>query len=714
MKAINRLGILLSAVVMTVACDMSNITDPDDNGNVKYVGTDPDCYEFAMNAAEGNFNAKENGVSIQIGRVDRTNVVFTLLPGESIKSYRVDVYPKAILYNYLLEGGKIDASADEVEDYILELLTSAQGAGGYIFNYKDDAEDFPMKEFDWMNSNYAQYKLVPDCEYFITVAGCYDDGAMDVASLSISHFKTSTQPLVGNPQIGLEHQESYKAYLVTYIPNADCKYFYNWSYLAEEIDEYIDTFGETMMRDFMRCAVTTALDVTVQDNLTTLVSFSEVTSDAVFATVAIALDVNQTPAEHITRVDLSLKDIPEHAEKGDASVAINTSRVGATAAWFDVTIEATATAVYYNVVPASEADAVAAADSTTRAAYASELAYGGYGIRNENYHFDQENEKPDGQSFFAKNEFIIDLQPESEYKVAFCAKNAFGQLSDVMFSESFTTKALVLDNPDACLCNDDFVFELREPSRDGWKYYAEYNWDDMSMIRFQIVYPDVVDSPYQSHENPGSREELLGFLFGSSGAYDTPNANAWWALPSGVDYLAYYGFTSGQEYVVACCAEDINGVVGPVKLVHVTTKEIKPGANPKVSIKPSLSEDGSTITCVFEANEDTKMMKYFAADKTDQYFYTLSLDELFKQNSYLNYNDYIKSWTEWTILQGLQSQNLTSTGTYKVPTDKSPVLVCAIAIGEKDGEDCYSDLAHVIYYDGAFHDLSEYRTPPAK
>lgn len=714
MKAINRLGILLSAVVMTVACDMSNITDPDDNGNVKYVGTDPDCYEFAMNAAEGNFNAKENGVSIQIGRVDRTNVVFTLLPGESIKSYRVDVYPKAILYNYLLEGGKIDASADEVEDYILELLTSAQGAGGYIFNYKDDAEDFPMKEFDWMNSNYAQYKLVPDCEYFITVAGCYDDGAMDVASLSISHFKTSTQPLVGNPQIGLEHQESYKAYLVTYIPNADCKYFYNWSYLAEEIDEYIDTFGETMMRDFMRCAVTTALDVTVQDNLTTLVSFSEVTSDAVFATVAIALDVNQTPAEHITRVDLSLKDIPEHAEKGDASVAINTSRVGATAAWFDVTIEATATAVYYNVVPASEADAVAAADPTTRAAYASELAYGGYGIRNENYHFDQENEKPDGQSFFAKNEFMIDLQPESEYKVAFCAKNAFGQLSDVMFSDSFTTKALVLDNPDACLCNDDFVFELREPSRDGWKYYAEYNWDDMSMIRFQIVYPDVVGSPYQSHENPGSREELLGFLFGSSGAYNTPNANAWWALPSGVDYLAYYGFTSGQEYVVACCAEDINGVVGPVKLVKVTTKEIKPGANPKVSIKPSLSEDGSTITCVFEANEDTKMMKYFAADKTDQYFYTLSLDELFKQNSYLNYNDYIKSWTEWTILQGLQSQNLTSTGTYKVPTDKSPVLVCAIAIGEKDGEDCYSDLAHVIYYDGAFHDLSEYRTPPAK
>ena len=268
------------------------------------------------------------------------------------------------------------------------------------------------------------------------------------------------------------------------MPNSDCKYFYNWSYLAEEIDEFIDTFGETMMRDFMRCAVSAALDVKIEENLSTLVSFSEVTPDAVFATVAIALDANQIPAEHIARVDLSLKEVPDDAKKASATVEINNARVSATACWFDVTLDAYATSMFYDVISASTADALAQADETARTAYAQELAYGGFGVKNENFLFDSENEKPVGSSFTAKNEFMFDLEPESTYKVVFCAKNAFGELSDLMFSDVITTKALVRDNPDKCLCNDDFVFELKDVARDGWKYYAEYDWNDMAMIRF--------------------------------------------------------------------------------------------------------------------------------------------------------------------------------------------------------------------------------------
>ncbi|MGM9786447.1 MAG: hypothetical protein ACI3ZS_06385 [Candidatus Cryptobacteroides sp.] len=716
MKKFYRFTILMSALVMAAACDISKVPGTKDkNGNVAYVGTDPDCYEFAMNAAEGDFNAEENGVSIKLESVDMKNVVFTLIPGESIKSYRVDVYPKAILYNAFLEADLIDADADAIEEYIVGLLTSAQGAGGYIFDYVSNAEEFPMKQFDWMNSSYAQYKLVPDCEYFITVAGCYDEGAQQVASLSVSHFKTTTQPLVGNPQIGLEPQTSYKAFLVKYVPNADCKYFYNWSYLAEEIDEYIDTFGETMMRDFMRCAVSAALDVKVEENLSTLVSFSEVTANAVFATVAIALDANQIPAEHISRVDVSLKEIPQDAEKADASVQINNARIGATAAWFDVTIEATATAAFYNVVPASEADEVAAADSDTRAAYAAELAYSGYGIKNENYLFDAENEKPVGSSFFAKNEFMIDLQPEHEYKVVYCAKNAFGQISDVMFSEAFTTKKLVLDTPDACLCNDDFLFELRDATRDGWKYYAEYDWNDMSMIRFQIVYPDVMDSPYQSHENPGTREELLSYLFGSNGAYENPNANAWWALPSGVDYLGYYGYPSGVEFVVACCAEDINGVVGPVSFHKVTTRTVVPGPNPTMQIDASISTDGTTLTCKIISNEDSKQIKYYAS--SDGSYSDLLLHKLLPENDKrgeYEYEDYMRIWEKYAISLGLQSGNTSVIATYDVdPESDKFLLVGAIAIGEDNGIDCYSNFDYVLYYKGELHDLSEYRTLPA-
>lgn len=706
--------ILLSLVIgLAVSCEQNGPGNK--KHNVAYAGTDPDCYEFSMNASEGNFYASENGVSIQLDKIERNNVVFTLVPGQSIRSYRVDVYPKAILYNFLLEEGLIDASADDVEDCIINLLTSSMGAGGYIFDYESNAEEFACKQFDWTNSNYAQYKLVPECEYFVTVVGCYDKEAQQVASLSISHFTTPTQPLVGNPQISLQHKESYQAFLVEYIPNEDCKYFYNWSYLSEDIDEYIDTFGETMMRDFMRSAVTAALDVKIPENLSTYVGFSEVTSDARFATVAIALDVNQTPARHITRVDLSLKDVPEDAELGEASVEINKNRISATAMWFDITIEKEAPSAYYNILPAAQADAYANASTEERAAYAKELATEGYGVANQNFTFDSENEVPTGAKFTAKNEYMYDLQPETEYKVVYCAKNVFGQVSDLFFSESFTTKKLDFSRPEDCLCNDDFKFYLKDPSRTGWTYYAEYDWDDMAIIRFQIVYPDIVDSPYQSEQNPGTREELISHLFGVTGTYGNPIANTWWALPNGVDYLGYFGLASGTEYVVACCAEDINGVVGPVTFHKATTRDIVPGPNPTMKIDAQISDDGTTLTCKFTSNEDSKQVKYFASSNGS--YKDLGLNKLLPENDLrgeYGYKDFLRIWERYAIELGLLSDNISVTSTYEVdPNSDEFLLVGAIAIGEDKGVDCYSNFEYVIYYKGELHQLSEYRTPPA-
>ena len=48
-----------------------------------------------------------------------------------------------------------------------------------------------------------------------------------------------------------------------------------------------------------------------------------------------------------------------------------------------------------------------------------------------------------------------------------------------------------------------------------------------------------------------------------------------------------------------------------------------------------------------------------------------------------------------------------------------PVLVAAIAIGEKKDEDgvavdVYSSIACKIYYKGEFKDLSDFRTPPTE
>ncbi|MBR0337045.1 MAG: hypothetical protein IIX22_01350 [Ruminococcus sp.] len=43
--------------------------------------------------------ASEDGVSVEVTDLTETNFTFVCRPGENVASYRVDVYPLAILYN---------------------------------------------------------------------------------------------------------------------------------------------------------------------------------------------------------------------------------------------------------------------------------------------------------------------------------------------------------------------------------------------------------------------------------------------------------------------------------------------------------------------------------------------------------------------------------------------------------------------------------------
>ena len=82
-----------------------------------------------------------------------------------------------------------------------------------------------------------------------------------------------------------------------------------------------------------------------------------------------------------------------------------------------------------------------------------------------------------------------------------------------------------------------------------------------------------------------------------------------------VDNSTSFGYESGLEYVIAYCAEDLNGVVGPVKFTKVTTTVVKPGPNPTMEIKATVSPDGKTISCEFISNEDSKQLKYYGSSE---------------------------------------------------------------------------------------------------
>ena len=85
--------------------------------------------EIPMTIFNMDVKSSPDGVSVEVIDVTETNFKFVCRPGENVASYRVDVYPLAILYNYMLEEGGVGASAQKVEKIIVSHLFNTSGSG---------------------------------------------------------------------------------------------------------------------------------------------------------------------------------------------------------------------------------------------------------------------------------------------------------------------------------------------------------------------------------------------------------------------------------------------------------------------------------------------------------------------------------------------------------------------------------------------------------
>ena len=126
MKKLFGFILIAGAALLGVSCN------PDEGQNGKNEGAE--CYEFALNVQKNGYKAGKNGVTIDVTSVETDNIVFELIPGESVKSYRMEVYPKSLLYNELLNRGLVDAPLSECEDAIADLLSSATSGTSVTFN----------------------------------------------------------------------------------------------------------------------------------------------------------------------------------------------------------------------------------------------------------------------------------------------------------------------------------------------------------------------------------------------------------------------------------------------------------------------------------------------------------------------------------------------------------------------------------------------------
>ena len=708
MKNLLKILMLLASAVFMMACEGKG---PDE-------GNKPESpyYEFPLTWEEEGFQAGDNGVTINVSQVHEQNIVFNLVPGEKVQSYRIDVYPKAMLYNLLLNEGCLMTPAENCEDKVIQLLVNSTGSGAYIFNATDD--DFATgKEFDWMNTEYAQAQIVPDCEYFILAVGCYDSEGNNPAALSIAHVTTPAKELVGDPQIAIEAEVGFRAFLVRYHPNEDCKAFYHWIWSTEEIGEYIDLFGEKMMRDFCRSAYGSAFDASLEENLTVKRTFDLSTEIIRENTaVAVAIDANGTPSAEIVRNDFSLMDIPEGDFTPYAKISAG-ERVCATLAYLDVEMEKTTMSCFYRLYTSDDAEPIRNASEDEKKAEAISIANEGWGVANNNYSFNSETNTLTGSHFKTSNEVQVELKADTEYVVLYVAKNGFGELSDLFFSEPFRTKALVFDNPDACLA--DVTLTLTDISRWGFTYNFKYDYATTACYRFQIVSPyekDAAITPPDYITDRNKRDKWMTFFydtFQEGPAGFTPIVNMWDAEKAGYDGYSMFGYESGITYVIAYCAEDINGVVGPVKFAQATTTEAVPGPNPTISIESiEYNDDNGEVLAKLVANADTKIIKYFGVNSSDPSLYSACALNDLVNSSKRTYEEYLTLWESQLIQLGLDSN--AEAVTAGISTDKvsdKPVLVAAVAIGEDNGVDVYSTVACKIYHKGEFKDLADFRTP---
>ena len=687
--------------------------------------------EFPIECGNLLTEGSEVGVTIEVTKVEEQNFVFELRPGPLVQSFKLDVYPMAQLYNNLLNdrtfGNLTTAESWAVNERIREYLFNESGSGGYAFSINDfdDPDEFLQIEFDWMNTPYAAASAVavPDCDYLIAVVASTEENISSVTQedLTLCFVHTTSKPLVGDPQVEIEVNTGYTAFGVQHYLNADAAGVYFFGYLTSEIDAYIDAFGDTMFRDFMRTRVTSpsvADDPNNPQSLYYSVSYGEEADASIMSTTcAVAVDANLTPQEGYARRDFHLQEIPEDLPEAELSIDVLEDRVAAAYVEFDATLSADCQTLFYNVFPESYLEEIAAMSDKDKRSLARYIRDFGYGCHNRNFAWDAETGQATGgsevvrlnavSSFVAMNAANVPIMPGNTYAVVYVGRNGAQQLSEIKVSETFTTDERNLTSPDNCKAKD-LKLVLDNAGRTQFRGTITYDPSTVSMVYCQYMTPD--NNPGLDDSNSWS--EWIEFILGSG----TSNmlVNAWPTEPSGRDGLTWTGMTPDTDYTVFMCAEDFDGNISQMHFATIRTSEIQVGPDPTVNMALVPSKyDQYDWTVTYKIDHDVEYFLYCYTDSpADLSAFMPGINKGHFNNikeSGFSYDDWVNGIYEW-VAGGFEENG----GGMRAESDTSQdfageqtVIAACIAVGrDADGSPVYK-LYHLICQNGKAQTLEE-------
>lgn len=671
------------------------------------------------------------GVTIEVTKVEDMNFVFELRPGAMVQSFKMDVYPIAQLYNNLLNdktfGNLTSAESWAVNERIREYLFNESGSGGYAFSVNDfdNPEDFLQIEYDWMNTSYAAASAIaiPDCGYVIAVVASTDKEISSVTQedLTLCYVHTTSQPLIGDPQAEIVVNTGYTAFNVSHELNADAAAVYFFGYLQNEIDQYIDTFGDTMFRDFVRTRVTAPSvpnDPNNPDALTYSVNYGDGADASVMSTtVAVAVDANLTPQEGYSRRDFHLKEIPEDIPDPELSVDVLEDRVAAAYVEFDVNFTADCQTVFYNVVPASALKTIEAMSAKEKRDFARYLRDYGYGCHNPNFAWDAKEEVATGSGAVVRLDAVSayaamgvensPIYPGETYAVVYVGRNGAMQLSELKISETFTTDERNMTSPDG-FTDSTLKLVADNPGRTQFRGTITYDPSKVSMVYVQYMTAD---------NNPGLDEnsswnDWVNFIFGTG----TSNmlVNAWPTVPSGRDGLTWTGMTPDTDYTLFMCAEDFDGNISQMHFATIRTSEVQVGPDPTIimELQPAKTNPYDwTVTYTIDHD-----VEYFMYCRTDSASDLSAHMPGLNQGHFNNIKDSGFSYEEWYngIYEWVAGGFENNGGGMRAESNTSQdwagdhtVIAACIAVGrDADGAPVYK-LYHLICKDGKAQTLEE-------
>lgn len=687
--------------------------------------------EFPIECGNLLTEGSEVGVTIEVTKVEEQNFVFELRPGPLVQSFKLDVYPMAQLYNNLLNdrtfGNLTTPESWAVNERIREYLFNESGSGGYAFSINDfdDPDEFLQIEFDWMNTPYAAASAVavPDCDYLIAVVASTEENISSVTQedLTLCFVHTTSKPLVGDPQVEIEVNTGYTAFGVQHYLNADAAGVYFFGYLTSEIDAYIDAFGDTMFRDFMRTRVTSpsvADDPNNPQSLYYSVSYGEEADASIMSTTcAVAVDANLTPQEGYARRDFHLQEIPEDLPEAELSIDVLEDRVAAAYVEFDATLSADCQTLFYNVFPESYLETIAAMSDKDKRSLARYIRDFGYGCHNRNFAWDAETGQATGgsevvrlnavSSFVAMNAANVPIMPGNTYAVVYVGRNGAQQLTELKVSETFTTDERNLTSPDNCKAKD-LKLVLDNAGRTQFRGTITYDPSTVSMVYCQYMTPD--NNPGLDESNSWS--EWIEFILGSG----TSNmlVNAWPTEPSGRDGLTWTGMTPDTDYTVFMCAEDFDGNISQMHFATIRTSEIQVGPDPTVNMALVPSKyDQYDWTVTYKIDHDVEYFLYCYTDSpADLSAFMPGINKGHFNNikeSGFSYDEWVNGIYEW-VAGGFEENG----GGMRAESDTSQdfageqtVIAACIAVGrDADGSPVYK-LYHLICQNGKAQTLEE-------